>query len=63
VAGLFLARRAAVSDRLTEAIIEKRVNYKTFHRGFIAFGLLLALRNSAYRLEGFVPNGLPKQPA
>lgn len=63
VVGLFLARRAAVADILAEGIIERRVNFKIYHRSFVAFGLFFGLQNSANRLEGYVPNGLPKQPA
>ena len=62
-AGLFIARRIAVKDHLVEGIIERRTTFKAYHRGFVALGLFLALRNSAYRLQGYVPNGLPKQPA
>jgi hypothetical protein len=34
--------------------------FKRVHRILVAFGVALALRNSANRLEGYVPNGLPK---
>jgi len=27
----------------------------------VAVGISMALRNSSYRLEGYVPNGLPKK--
>ncbi len=60
VAGLFLARRFALKDVLSDSIVERRADYKRYHRIITGFGLLLALRNSSYRLEGFVPNGLPK---
>ena len=56
-----MAKRIARKDLLTEAIIEQRGDYRRYHRMITVFGLVLALRNSAYRLEGFVPNGLPKK--
>ena len=61
LAGLLLARRRAVNDVLSESIIERRNDFKRFHRMITMFGVLLAFRNSSYRLEGFVPNGLPKE--
>lgn len=60
-AGLLLARRAALRDVLSESIIERRNDFRRFHRIFTVFGIALALRNSSYRLEGMVPNGLPKR--
>ena len=61
IAGIFIARRAALRDTLTESIIERRNDFKRAHRVITAFGVALALRNSSYRLEGYVPNGLPKR--
>jgi hypothetical protein len=60
-AGLLLARRWAFKDTLTESIIERRNDFKRLHRVIVGFALALALRNSSYRLEGYVPNGLPRQ--
>lgn len=39
--------------------MERRSEYRRAHRIIVAFGIALALRNSCYRLEGLVPNGLP----
>lgn len=58
--GLFVARRQANKDLQTDSIIDRRGQFRRYHRLFIAFGVILALRNSYYRLEGYVPNGLPK---
>lgn len=60
LAGLLIARRRALSDIMVESIIERRNDYKRYHRLITAFGLFLAMRNSSYRLEGYVPNGLPR---
>lgn len=43
------------------SIIAKRTYYKRFTNLFLAFGVFFALRNSSYRLQGYVPNGLPKK--
>jgi len=48
--GLLLARRRANKDILTEAIVERRADYKRYHRIAVGFGMALALRNSSYRL-------------
>lgn len=61
VLGLAISRRMAAKDLLVESIIEKRVEFKRYHRITVAVGIFLALRNSSYRLEGYVPNGLPKK--
>ena len=55
------SKRAVSKQVLTEGIIERRNEYRRIHRAVTAFGLALALRNSCYRLEGYVPNGLPKE--
>lgn len=60
-AGFFVARRIVNKDLFTDGIIERRNDYKRYHRIFTVFGLVMALRNSANRLEGFVPNGLPRE--
>jgi len=44
-------------------VLSRRTDYKIYHRMCTGLGLYLALRNSAYRLEGLVPNGLPKKKA
>ena len=59
VAGLFLARRALAKDILVTSLIERRTEYRRIHRIIVVFGFGMALRNSCYRLEGYVPNGLP----
>ena len=63
IAGIFIARRMAFKDPLVESIIQRRGNFKAYHRVATILGMSLALRNSAYRLEGYVPNGLPKKEA
>ena len=60
-AGLLLSRRWALRDVLSDTIIERRADFKRYHRLLTFFGFSMALRNSCYRLEGYVPNGLPKQ--
>lgn len=50
VAGLFLARRWALKDVLSDSIIERRSDYKRYHRILTFFGFILAMRNSSYRL-------------
>lgn len=59
VAGLFFARRALAKDILVTSLVERRTEYRRIHRIIVAFGFGMALRNSSYRLEGYVPNGLP----
>ena len=60
--GLAIARRRAFKDVVTgESIIERRSDFKRYHRIITALGIAMAMRNSAYRLEGFVPNGLPRK--
>lgn len=60
--GLAIARRRAVKDLTSaDSLIERRTDFKRYHRVVTAFGIFLALRNSAYRLEGHVPNGLPRK--
>lgn len=58
--GLFIARRAVLRDLNLVSLVEKRSEYRRVHRIIVAFGIALALRNSCYRLEGYVPNGLPR---
>jgi hypothetical protein len=61
--GLLLARRLVGKDLLLSSLIDKRTEYRRIHRMIVVFGLALALRNSNYRLEGYVPNGLPHNEA
>lgn len=61
--GLLLAKRWSGKELLTNMIVTRRNDYRFYHRIITAFGFFLALRNSAYRLEGLVPNGLPKKKA
>jgi hypothetical protein len=60
-AGLLFARRRANADLMSESIVERRGDFKRFHRMLVGLGVALALRNSSYRLEGYVANGLPKK--
>ena len=61
LSGFLIARRLAIRDVLTESFIERRNDFLRFHRIISVVGFTLALRNSSYRLEGYVPNGLPKE--
>ena len=45
VAGLFLARRWAIRDVLSDTIIERRADFKRYHRIITFFGFTLVLRN------------------
>lgn len=60
--GLFVARRMVVKAEAYENILDRRQDFKRIHRLILFFGFVFALRNSAYRLEGYVPNGLPRTP-
>jgi len=59
--GLFVSKRFVRLDH-GQSLVDNRVNYKRYHRAFVAFGIAFGLRNSCYRLEGYVANGLPKKP-
>lgn len=58
-AGLFVAKRIVANDHLTASHVHKRADFRRIHRVIVAVSLFFALRNSSYRLEGYVPNGLP----
>jgi hypothetical protein len=60
--GLLVARRIVVRTGVYENIIDRRQDFKQIHRIILFFGTAFALRNSCYRLEGYVPNGLPRTP-
>lgn len=60
ILGLFIARRSALKDLVTHSHVERRAEYRRIHRLIVVFGIAMALRNSSYRLEGYVPNGLPR---
>ena len=45
-----------------ENILDRRQDFKQIHRIIFTFGFAFALRNSYNRLEGYVPNGLPRTP-
>lgn len=60
VVGLFASK--ILSDRSHhDSLLRKRFYYKRMVNIFIATGLFLAMNNSANRLQGYVPNGLPKK--
>lgn len=60
LAGFLIAKRVVARDIMVSSLIERRSDYRRVHRIIVAFGLAFALRNSCYRLEGLVPNGLPR---
>jgi hypothetical protein len=60
LAGLLIAKRTITADVSIASLIERRTEYRRIHRIIVAFGVAFALRNSCYRLEGLVPNGLPR---
>lgn len=60
VAGLLISKRLVTKDITVASLVERRQDYRRLHRIFVAFGVIFALRNSSYRLEGYVPNGLPR---
>jgi hypothetical protein len=60
LAGLLVAKRSLAKNILLISHVEKRSEYRRIHRVIVAFGFAMALRNSSYRLEGYVPNGLPR---
>lgn len=60
VIGLFASKFFA--DRnVHDSILRRRFFYKRYVNLFLVGGLYFALSNSANRLQGFVPNGLPKK--
>lgn len=60
VVGLFASK--LYSDRsFCDSLLRKRFYYKRLVNIFIATGIFFALTNSANRLQGYVPNGLPKK--
>lgn len=60
LAGLLIAKRSITKDIQLASLVERRTEYRRIHRLIVVFGLAMALRNSSYRLEGYVPNGLPR---
>ncbi len=48
--GLFVARRVIAKDLAIVSLADKRSEYRRVHRLIVAFGFVLALRNSSYRL-------------
>lgn len=59
LAGLLIARRVVAKNAVLSSLVEQRSDYRRIHRFIVVFGFAMALRNSSYRLEGYVPNGLP----
>jgi hypothetical protein len=58
--GLFASK--ILADRMFhESLLRKRFHFKRMTNIILAAGLFFALTNSANRLQGFVPNGLPKK--
>lgn len=48
-------------DKLYAMILKRRRSYNRYVNLSALVGLMLAFRNSTYRLQGLVPNGLPKK--
>lgn len=46
---------------MIDSILKKRAYYKRLTNIFLVFGIYFGLTNSTYRLQGYVPNGLPKK--
>lgn len=60
VVGLFAAK--VISDKTYfESILRRKYFFKRLSNIFLVTGIYFALNNSANRLQGFVPNGLPKR--
>jgi hypothetical protein len=57
---LIISKRFLAKDLVVASLVEKRTEFRRMHRIAVGFGIALALRNSSYRLEGYVPNGLPR---
>lgn len=58
--GLFASK--ILADRMfNESLLRKRFHFKRMTNIILAAGLFFSLTNSANRLQGFVPNGLPKK--
>jgi hypothetical protein len=58
--GLFMSKIIA-DTTLHESLIKRRIYYKRCVNLFIAAGFCMGLINSSNRLQGYVPNGLPKK--
>ena len=61
VLGFAIARRRAMKDNLIDSFVERRNDFMRYHRILLGVSVFMAMRNSAYRLEGYVPNGLPRK--
>lgn len=60
VVGLFASKILADQTNY-DSILKRRHYYKRLVNLFILTGMYLGLNNSANRLQGYVPNGLPKK--
>lgn len=60
VVGIFLSKVFADNAYL-DSILKRRYFYKRLLNLFLVAGLGFGMINSANRLQGFVPNGLPKK--
>ncbi len=60
IIGLYASK--LLSDNVYhESLLKRRIYYKRLVNLFIVAGVYFSLTNSANRLQGFVPNGLPKK--
>jgi hypothetical protein len=61
VFGLFASKFITDNQFGWDSILKKRFFYKRVVNLFLIGGIYFALTNSINRLEGYVPNGLPKK--
>jgi len=56
-----IASKVMADGQIYDSILKKRYYYKRLTNLFIIVGAYFAMNNSANRLKGYVPNGLPKK--
>lgn len=60
VVGLIVSKSMSEKTNF-ESVLKQRFHYKRLVNIFLLAGIYFGLSNSANRLMGFVPNGLPKK--
>lgn len=60
ILGIFASKKFSSTSHF-DSIIKRRVLYKRIVNMFILAGLGFGMVNSSNRLQGYVPNGLPKK--